>query len=335
MSDYANLLEAAKHAVSAACTVCRGVQSGMEQARAILKDDKSPVTIADFGAQAVVGHFLEERLRRGSVVMVGEETSAHLRNPENAKELAATLAAVRDVWPEVHEQSLLDAIDIGAGDTHHAGFWTLDPIDGTKGFLRGQQYAVSLAYVERGEVVVAALGCPNLSPRFDDALDARHPHGTLYLAIRNQGTYEMPADRPDAHPVKLERLRRRENDPISLCTSVEESHSNLARTADVMKGVGPVREPARLDSQAKYAVVARGQADAYLRIPTKKDYFEYIWDHGAGSLVATESGCAATDIDGKALDFGKGRRLTVNRGILVAPPEVHGRILGAIRELGI
>src|SRR5690349_14174368 len=148
MADYADLLEAAKHAVAAASLVCRAVQRDMAAVRAIVKDDRSPVTIADFGAQAVVGHILGERLGR-PITMVGEETSAFLRNPENSAQLAATLAAVQEVWPEATEDSLLDAIDLGAGDTHHAGFWTLDPIDGTKGFLRGEQYAVSLAFIER------------------------------------------------------------------------------------------------------------------------------------------------------------------------------------------
>jgi 3'(2'), 5'-bisphosphate nucleotidase len=41
-------------------------------------------------------------------------------------------------------------------------YWTLDPIDGTKGFLRGDQYAIALALVEHGEVVLGVLGCPNL-----------------------------------------------------------------------------------------------------------------------------------------------------------------------------
>jgi HAL2 family 3'(2'),5'-bisphosphate nucleotidase len=334
MPDYAALLEAAKHAVLGACAVCRTVQRDMDRVRAIIKDDRSPVTIADYGAQAVVGRTLRERLGPG-VVMVGEETSAFLRNPENDAQLAATLAAVQDVWESATEDALLDAIDVGAGDTHHAGFWTLDPIDGTKGFLRGQQYAVSLAYIERGEVVVAAMGCPNLPARFDASLDEPDPHGCLYLAIRGEGVWEMPADDRAARPVRLTPISSGSGRAISLCTSVDESHSNLERTAEVMARVGPVREPSRLDSQAKYAVVARGQADAYLRIPTKKGYSEYIWDHAPGALIATEAGIAVTDIDGKLLDFGQGRRLTLNRGILVGPPQVHGRILGAIGELGI
>ncbi|MEX2217397.1 MAG: 3'(2'),5'-bisphosphate nucleotidase [Phycisphaerales bacterium] len=334
MADYGDLLDAATRAVGAACALCRQVQGNMGQMRAILKDDRSPVTIADFGAQALVGHILRERLG-DPVHMVGEETSAFLRNPENGTALAATLVAVQEVWPEAGETGLLDAIDVGAGDTDHEGFWTLDPIDGTKGFLRGGQYAVSLAYIERGQVVVAAMGCPNLSPRFDDPFDRPHRHGCLYSAIRGQGTHEVPADQPLAHPVKLLRARREEGQPLTLCTSVEEAHSSQERTAEVMARVGRVGEPAKLDSQAKYAVVARGQADAYLRIPTKAEYAEYIWDHAAGALIAMEAGCAVTDIDGKPLDFSAGRRLTGNRGILAGMVREHGLIQGAIRGLGI
>jgi len=38
----------------------------------------------------------------------------------------------------------------------------LDPIDGTKGFLRGEQYAVALGLIDDGEVVLGVLGCPEL-----------------------------------------------------------------------------------------------------------------------------------------------------------------------------
>ena len=59
------------------------------------------------------------------------------------------------------------AITFATGSTtevprYRERFWTLDPIDGTKGFLRGEQYAVALALIVGGEVVVAALACPNL-----------------------------------------------------------------------------------------------------------------------------------------------------------------------------
>lgn len=100
------------------------------------------------------------------------------------------------------------------------------------------------------------------------------------------------------------------------------------------RGIG-MGEPLRLDGQGKYAVVARGQADAYLRLPTKKDYVEFIWDHAAGSLIAAEAGVAVTDVHGRGLDFSRGRRLEQNRGIIAAAPGVHGAVIAALAEIGI
>ncbi len=94
-------------------------------------------------------------------------------------------------------------------------------------------------------------------------------------------------------------------------------------------------EPLRLDSQAKYAVVARGQADAYLRLPTRKGYVERIWDHAAGAVVAQECNCTVSDITGKPLDFSRGEGLESNKGIVVATPRAHGAIIAAIKELGL
>ena len=73
----------------------------------------------------------------------------------------------------------------------------------------------------------------------------------------------------------------------------------------------------RLDSQAKYAVVARGEAEAYLRLPTRADYREKIWDHAAGVLIVEEAGGTVTDITGRPLEFTHGRDLAANRGVIV------------------
>ncbi len=79
-----------------------------------------------------------------------------------------------------------------------------------------------------------------------------------------------------------------------------------------------------MDSQAKYAVVARGEADIYMRLPTRADYEEKIWDHAAGVLILLEAGGAVSDIDGVDLDFTRGRTLSANRGILATNGRLHG-----------
>lgn len=328
------LLPPALKAVSDACAVCREVQRSLEKVRSITKDDKSPVTVADFASQAIVGHRLTQALGR-NVVMVGEEGTAFLRSDDSGVYREAVVAAVTSVWPDASEADVLNAIDVGGGDTHHGSFWTLDPVDGTKGFLRGQQYAIALAYIERGIPVLGVLGCPNLPKDFSSPLDEADPVGCLYFAVRGDGLYEVPCDEPSAKPLRIRRLDREPGEAISVCESVESGHSKQDDTARIMAMLGPSREPARLDSQCKYAVVARGQADAYLRLPTKKDYVERIWDHAAGSLVAAEGGAEVTDIHGRALEFTHGRGLEKNKGIVCAPPSVHARVIAAIKQLGI
>jgi len=91
----------------------------------------------------------------------------------------------------------------------------------------------------------------------------------------------------------------------------------------------------RLDGQTKYAIVARGQADLFLRVPARRSYVERIWDHAAGAIIATEAGCCVTDIRGEPFDFSRGRGLEANVGVLVAPPALHGRALGALTQLDL
>ncbi|MBX3364457.1 MAG: 3'(2'),5'-bisphosphate nucleotidase [Phycisphaeraceae bacterium] len=333
MHHYARLLAAASEAVSLAGSVCRQVQQSLEQVRAITKDDKSPVTVADLASQAIVARILAERL--GNFELVGEEDSGFLRDPAHAPHLAATVEAVRCAWPDATESDVLSAIDKGQGNPAPAGFWTLDPVDGTKGFLRGQQYAVSLCFIERGQPTVGALGCPNLPRDFGAPLDLADPHGCLYTSIRGQGAFERALDNPGEAPVRIRRLDHDPDQPISVCASVEKEHSNVSDTDRILQHVGRAGEPARLDSQAKYAVVARGQADAYLRLPTRKDYVEKIWDHAAGALIASEAGASVTDIFGRDLDFSHGRGLSRNSGVVCAAPRVHALMLQAIEHLGI
>lgn len=324
------MLEAARDAVAAAGSVCRAVQRTIDSLRAMIKDDRSPVTVADFASQAVVARILSERVP--GFRLVAEESGEVLRRDDHAPHLQATIAAVQELWPETTERDLLAAIDLGAADTSHGAFWTLDPVDGTKGFLRGEQYCISLAYIEDGTPTLAALCCPNLSTDFTRSFDDPDPRGTLYLGTRGEGVYELPADEPGAHPVRLRRLDHADGDPISLCESVESAHSDQSASARILERLGNAAPPARLDSQCKYAVVARGQADVYLRLPVKRGYVERIWDHAAGALIAAEAGCAVSDLDGHELDFSTGRGLERNRGVLVAPPRLHGRILAALRE---
>jgi len=152
-------------------------------------------------------------------------------------------------------------------------------------------------------------------------------------AVRGQGARQGPLDGDTSSPAAVSTESAIAN--VRLCESVESGHSSHDDSAQLVAKLGISADPVRLDSQTKYGVVARGGAEAYLRLPTRPGYREKIWDHGAGCLVVQEAGGTVTDVTGKPLDFTRGRELTQNRGVIVTHGPFHEQILETLAELGV
>lgn len=320
---YTQELSIAVAAVRRAAEVCRNVQRLIPAA--MEKQDKSPVTIADFASQAVICRALGEVFPNDPII--GEEDSAELRLPENKPSLDRVQSELSRIGLSGSTGDICGWIDRGGATNFGPRFWTLDPIDGTKGFLRGEQYAVSLALIVNGRIEVAILGCPNLPLEPGGVADA----GTIFVAVRGQGASVQPCfGEAAARPVRVTSTSTWAD--VRLCESVESGHSSHDRSALISASLGIVKQPVRLDSQAKYAVVARGEGDVYLRLPTRKDYREKIWDHAGGVLVVEEAGGKVTDIDGRPLEFTHGRELSANRGVVVTNGRLHDDVLQAIQQ---
>jgi HAL2 family 3'(2'),5'-bisphosphate nucleotidase len=322
-----HMLDAAKAAVAAACQVTRQVQSRLDTLLKLEKSDQSPVTIADYAAQAIIARVLTTHL--GPLPLASEECSKMLETSPKVRD--AVVQAVRSVWPDISEQEVITSIDAGTHDASSPSFWTLDPVDGTKGFIRGGQYAIALAYIEQGEVTLGVMGCPNLSADFSRPFSDPDPEGLIYFAGKNTGCWVVPSNGVTTTAKQLHLAPLPLDHKIRICESFDPSHSRQEKTALVLQAFGDPGTPVRLDSQCKYAVVARGQADAYLRIPTNSSYEENIWDHAAGMLIAQEAGAIVSDVRGKRLDFSKGQQLTDNRGLVCAAPQYHERIIMALQ----
>lgn len=313
-------------AVREAAQLCHGVQQEIESS-SIEKKDRSPVTVADFGSQALVCSRLRAAFPNDPII--AEETSEALRSPDHPDRLHAVVSRVLAFRPDAQTEEILSWIDFGGHKNGEPRFWTLDPIDGTKGFLRGDQYAVALALVVGGMVVVAALACPNLP-----LPGSGQGKGSVSLAVRGQGT--MLFRLSDMEPLGRAQVSAA-TDParLRLCESVEAGHTSHSKSRRVADIVGITAESVRLDSQAKYAVVASGAAEIYLRLPSGRRYVENIWDHAAGALIVEEAGGTVTDITGKSLSFDHGFQLRENRGVVVSNGPVHADLIKAIAEAGV
>ncbi|TDL27045.1 3(2),5-bisphosphate nucleotidase HAL2 [Rickenella mellea] len=332
-------------AVLRACSLTSAVFNNLVKGEKLTKDDKSPVTVGDFAAQAVVNTILAHSFPDDPIV--GEEDSAELRGESNSNIRDRVVGLANDsltakliegeqpawgIGPSASHSAddLLDAIDRGNyGGGRTGRMWTLDPIDGTKGFLRGEQYAVCLAFLVDSKVQIGVMGCPNLP------IDAANPdgrRGCLFVAVRGHGAEQCSLSNLHEHPIPL-RIPPYSPSTFNLLESVESAHSSHGFNERVSTALGITRQPTRMDSQAKYCALARGDGGVYLRTPTGVGYVEKIWDHASGSLLVEEAGGVITDMRGEPLDFGLGRTLGENFGVVAAGKEGHAKVIAAIKKV--
>jgi len=321
---YEKELSTAVEIVSDVCSLTRRVQDGIVAAgEAVTKGDRSPVTLADLAVQVVVSRRLGDIF--GDDPLLAEEDSAALTASEGMAE--RVLDEVRSHLPTLTEDAMVKALDRGdhRGDSD-GRYWVLDPIDGTKGFLRGDQYAVALALVEGGRVVVGVLGCPNMAAPSGHDSPTR---GWMFGATRNGGAWGRVIGRENSHAIVVDNVI----DPARavVCESVVAAHAAHSVQGRIADRLGISAQPYRIDSQCKYAVVARGEASIYLRLPRDTTYREKVWDHAAGTLIVEEAGGRVTDINGEPLDFSRGRLLGTHRGIVCTNGAIHDRVLAACR----
>ena len=350
MTDYSKELHIALLAVQRATLLTKSVFHS--HAKGTLdKADASPVTIGDFGAQALIISALQHTFPDDEIV--AEEEAKDLRENSKVRQTVWDLVQQAKLGDSAGEKELggsissadamLDIIDKGDSKGGDKGrIWAIDPIDGTKGFLRGGQYAVCLALMVDGDVKVGVLGCPNL-PVDDseplkedigaDATDAEGK-GVLFSAVLGHGANSRPLGKAElAKESKIQMKPISNIADATFCESVEAGHSNQSDSVAIANKLGITKSSVRMDSQAKYGSIARGAGDLYLRLPVRKDYVEKIWDHAAGDLIVREAGGQVTDVEGKRLDFSHGRTLQANKGVIAAPKDVHKHVIEAVKEV--
>ena len=325
-----SLARFARDAVRSAALLAREIQRELNPS-AMTKPDRTPVTVADFAVQALIGSLLD-RAYPGAT-LVAEEDAAALRAPDARPVLDAVADFVGRYADHAAPENVCEWIDRGASDPSEA-FWVLDPIDGTKGFVRGGQYAVALAYIVAGQVQIGALGCPNLSTEADPDRPGR---GAVLQAVRGVGAWVFPLETQPETKTRLRVSRCATPQNARVLRSVESSHTNVDRFGALLDELGVTASPVCMDSQAKYAVLAAGRGDLLFRLLPERqpDYRECIWDQAAGALIVEEAGGAITDLRGAALDFSAGRRLARNYGVLASNGRLHDPALAALKRLSL
>ncbi len=160
-----------------------------------------------------------------------------------------------------------------------------------------------LSLLVDGKPVVGVMGCPNLphSPSApkptEGGLDGfdKSTLGTIYVCVAGQGSFQRTIQSGSSGSgsgseetrISMRQLPSSSGSgssaaeklqAASFCESVEAGHSSHSTNARIAELLGITQPSVRMDSQAKYASIARGDGDVYLRLPVGDgSYEEKIW----------------------------------------------------------
>lgn len=200
------------------------------------------------------------------------------------RELGALLPSAG--W--LSEETADDAARLG-----HGLVWLVDPIDGTRDFLRGRDgWAVSVALISEGRPLIGALAAP--------------ARGEFWEALAGQGA-----------------TRNGESLVASSRAALDGSRVPADSLSKVDRVLTTVEKPNSI--ALRIAKVAADEADL---VATLRWGFE--WDVAAAGLIAREAGAAVTDAFGKPLAYNK--RDPRAFGVLVSAPNIHGDAVSHLSE---
>jgi 3'(2'), 5'-bisphosphate nucleotidase len=361
---YPTELQLALQAVHTASLLTKSVLRSLKNnVSAETKSDDSPVTIADFAAQAILIAALHSAYPNDA--FIGEESTDALRQndalAQNVWDLVLRakdeVAARPSKSGAVHlnsfpasKQDMFNLIDRGGkGSVTGSGrVWVMDPVDGTATFMQGQQYAVCLCLLVDGVQEVGVIGCPNLDFDVNGAL-GQYVHedhvdeegcGVVLSAVKGQGTYVRSmqvSGLGEPRRVDLSSLPVPALDKLNFVEATI-GKTSLSQTEHkaVAESLGTTWPGTVLWSQQmKYVALTLGATHVHLRIPKTKDRFTYIWDHAGGHLLFQEAGGMIRDFNGQHIDFSQGRKIKgeVNYGMIATMPGLFEHVDRAVKDV--
>lgn len=282
------------------------------------KADKTPVTVADLASQAIILKCLAS-IVPGETIFAEEDTE-HL---EDDYKCSRVIEIVEEVTGKPVSRGELSNWIGYRGDPDGSTCWFVDPLDGTKGFVKGLLYAVGVARSVDGVLERSWLAVPCREDIMPGVA------GQIFWAVRGEGAFQQRLDK-ETDPVRLQLPGNYSNDELTIVGSRAHGDSGGPKA---LEESGLKINYLPFDSQAKYAGVATNTAQVYQRPPHPKFGPNFCWDHAPGALLVEEAGGVVTDLTGRPLDYTHGTRLNKNSGILAAiNTDTHKRSLELFKK---
>lgn len=295
------------------------------------KDDFSPVTVADYGAQIMISHWLNMHFK--DEPLLAEETIKALPEENQEGFIDTLISVLKPSLGNLSRSKIIEYLELNFSETKEKSYWVLDPLDGTKGFLRGNQYAISLGHVNRGVVDIGILVCPRLNLPFLPEKKKTSPEGRLFIAEKKKGAW-VKLYNPSADLIPIHVSECKDPQKAQLLRSYESKHTNLEKTALFLSKMG-IHSSIPVDSQVKYGLLACGEGEIILRFPPpdNPNYREKVWDHAGGAIILEEAGGKVTDVLGKPFQYNGEPLLNNSVGVFASNGYLHDMGLTVLQEI--
>ena len=303
MSKYQDELTLAINIVKKASKITEWFKShGFQSYK---KKDKSPVTLADFASQIFILSQLKENFYADQI-FAEEESSLFSKNIEV---LIKKCFIDNNLKPNEELSSLLNY-----RGSQSKRQWIIDPIDGTKGYLRGLSYAVGIGLMENSEPKMCAIGVPNY----------RNEELAIFVAEKGKGAQASYGDK-EFSPIHVSH----ENSLSSsvMCQSLHHNKQWINELAEMIEA----KKVISMDGMGKFCMVADGSADLYVR-EMNLDY-SFSWDYMPGDLLVREAGGIITDLNYKSLTFKEDKCKWTAQGLIASNGILHDEIISNIKKL--
>jgi 3'(2'), 5'-bisphosphate nucleotidase len=303
-------------AVRQAAVVTRRIRENDMGARE--KGAQDPVTLADYAAQVILCRAIARAFPDDAIL--GEERGSVF---DTTLDPAGQEIVAREVSQTLGETLTVDQartwLDHGR-DRGGDRLWTVDPIDGTKGYIAGRRYAIALALLIDSLPVAGIIGAPD-----PEARDG----GVVFYGQRSAAYFESLAGGKATRVAVSAQTDTRKWRAVE---SFEKSHGNFSRPAQVYASLGiSTANVGNFDSQVKYAMVACGDAELFLRFPRDENWVNLAWDHAPGVALLQAAGGVVTDLDGSLIDFSTGAKMSNNKGVVATNGTAHEKVLEVVQ----
>jgi 3'(2'), 5'-bisphosphate nucleotidase len=230
------------------------------------------VEIAEAAGRLILRHYASKQVEK----QLKEDQS-----PLTAADIASHDLIVRELeasspWPVLSEESAEASYE---NRRAWQRFWLVDPLDGTREFLkRNGEFTVNIALIDHGLPVMGVVHAP--------------ARALTYFAARGQGAFLKE------RACKAKRIARGQPGCERLAVVVSRSHAD-AQTAAFLATLGEY-ESVSVGSSLKFCLLAEGRAQLYPRFgPTME------WDTAAGQCVLEEAGGSVCDLERRPLTYNK------------------------------